>query len=252
MAEEDASAARVVVALNVLWRDPGVLELAVGLAARRQARLLALLVEDMNLLNLAELPFAKEVGRLSAAERKLDSLRLMRTVRARAGRIRGILDRLNENLQIDVECKTVRGHFIPAVLSELGRVDILLLARSPDAERRRALTMPPPVWTVYDGSAGSERALRLAAELATAEACGLCIVLPAASEAEFEARRARILSLGAGLPSPRFVPASPSDGAELRRKIRQTGCRLLVVKREDGEITKEALAGTVECPVILV
>ncbi len=250
-------AARVVVGLNILRRDVEVLELAAGLAARRQARLLALFVEDKNLLNLAELPFAREVGRDSTAERRLDGPRLLRTVRARTERIQQALNRLNERLSIEVGFKVVRGQFMPAVFEEAGRVDILFLGHKSEAERpaRRPASGSgseiPPVWTVYDGSAESEAALILAAELAELEPGGLRVVLPAATEAEYANLRARALNLCVGGYPLRFVPAEPTDGVKLSRRMRQTGCRLLVVARRDAGIVK-TVAEAAEFPVVLV
>ncbi len=62
---------RVLVALNASRRDYQALELAASLAARKRVELLAVFVEDINLFNLAELPFAKEIVRASAVEREL-------------------------------------------------------------------------------------------------------------------------------------------------------------------------------------
>jgi hypothetical protein len=250
-----AVTARVVVALNLLRRDLEALELAADLAARRQAPLLALFVEDMNLANLSELPFAKEVGRISASERKLESLRLQRTVRAHAERIQRTLGHLTERLRIAVDFKTVRGHFMPTVFAEAGQVDILFLSRRTEAEippRRPLLRAAhlPPVWSVYDGSPESGRALRLALEFAGPDGSGLCVALPAESGAQFEALRRRALSLCTGNP-PRFFQTEPIDGAKLLRRIRQTGCRLLVVKRHDGEMLG-IIADAAQCPVVLV
>lgn len=257
MAEDETDLARrVVVALNILRRDMAVLELAADLAARKQAPLLALFVEDANLLNLSELPFAMEVGRLSAAERKLESPRLQRTVRSHTERIQRLLDHITRRLRIETGFKTVRGHFMPAVFAEAGQVDILFLSHKSETEtpgRKPSIgtTRRPPVWAIYDGSAESGEALRLALEIAQADATGLCIALSAESEAQFEALRRQALGFCTGGAPPRFFQAEPSDGAKLLRRIRQTGCRLLVAKRHDGELLR-ILAEAAECPVVLV
>lgn len=248
-------AARVVVALNLLHRDVAALELAAGLAARRQAPLLALFVEDLNLANLAALPFAREVGRLSAAERKLEGPRLQRAVRTHIEKIQRLLEELNRSLRIETDFKSVRGHFMPAVFAEAAQVDFLFLSRRCDTEvPGRTVSGTPrwaPIWAVYDGSPDSERALRLGLEFAEPDASGLCVTVPAESDIQFEALRARALALCPGPAAPRFFRAEPADGAKLRRQIRQTGCRLLVIRRCDTMMLG-SLAEAAECPVVLV
>lgn len=249
-------ATRIVVALNLLRRDVEALELAASLAARRQAQLLALYVEDRNLANLAELPFAKEVGRISAAERKIEGSRLQRATRTQAEKIQRLLGEMNRDLRIETDFKTVSGHFMSAVFAEAAQVDILFLSRRTEVESPGRRPSPEaarsaPVWAVYDGSPESERALRLGLEFAEPDASGLCVTLPAGSDAEFDALCVRVLSLCPDAAQPRLVRADPSDGAQLRRRIRRTGCRLLVLKRCDDQLL-ETLAEAAECPVVLV
>jgi hypothetical protein len=257
MAEDETDlACRVVVALNILRRDMAVLELAADLAARKRAPLLALFVEDANLLNLSELPFAMEVGRLSAAERKLESPRLQRTVRSHTERIQRLLDHITRRLRIETGFKTVRGHFIPSVFEEIGQVDILFLSRKREAEtpfrkHRRRTSERPPVWVIFDGSPESEQALRLALDLAAPDPSALHIALAAHPGEPFEALRRHALGFCAGPSLPHFFQAEPDDGLKLLRRLRQTGCRVLVAKRHDGEMLR-TLAEAAECPVVLV
>jgi hypothetical protein len=56
-----------------------------------QAELLGLFIEDVDLLRLAALPFAAEVGFASAARRELDPASLERALRAQAARLRQAL-----------------------------------------------------------------------------------------------------------------------------------------------------------------
>lgn len=257
MAEEDTDlAGRVVVALNMLRRDMAVLELAADLASRLRAPLLALFVEDADLLNLSELPFAREVGRLSAAERKLENPRLQRAVRSRTETIQRLLNQISLKLRIETRFKTVRGDFMSAVFAEAGQVDVLFLSRKPEPEpaprqHRRRATDRPPVWVVYDGSPASEQALCIALDFSAPDPAGLCIAIPAESGEGFETLRKHVLGHRIGRGRPEFFHLEPGDGLKLLRRIRQIGCRLLVAKRHDGEMLR-FLADAAECPVVLV
>ncbi|CAL1241490.1 hypothetical protein [Candidatus Methylocalor cossyra] len=253
---EIATVTRVVVALDVLRRDGDVLELAAALAARRQLQLLALFVEDLDLWNLAGLPFAKEIGRLSGTERPLDSPRLQRAVRARAEHIRQVLSGFNQRLRIEVEFKSVRGPFIPTVLGQLEQVDILFLSRKAAGRRLASLlgatpVQTPPVWVLYDGSPAAGRALALAAELAGPDPTGLCVALAADSEAAGAQLRTRALELCGTNPPPRLFPVPAADISLLLRRLRQIGCRVLVAAREH-RAALQPIVEAAEYPVVLV
>ncbi|HYE34008.1 universal stress protein [Methylocaldum sp.] len=253
MAEDAPISERVVVALNVLRHDMGMLELAAHLAARKQARLMAVYVEETNLINLAELPFAMEVDRICAAERKVDQLRLMRALRSRSEQVQQALYRLNESLQVDVSFKTVRGHFVSAVMSQIEQVDIVFLSRRCEAYRDSTTQKSStcPIWVLFDGSRESERALQMAVELAELESSRLYIALPAKTDAESETLKRQTLKCCVQSASVRFVTVHPFDARNLLHSMRRTGCRLLVVKRQDGDLSR-AISEAAACPVVLV
>jgi len=253
MAENTPVSERVVVALNVLRHDIGLLELAAHLAARKQAQLIAVYVEETNLLNLAELPFAVEVDRICAAERKVDLPRLMRTLRSSTEQIQQALDRLNERLQIDVSFRTVRGHFVSAVMSQIEQVDVVFLSKRPEPYRSSATKKISmyPIWVVFDGSKGAERALQMAVELAELESSRLYVALPAKTDTESEILRQLALKRCVQGAAVRFVTIYPFDAPNLLHSIRRTGCRLLVVKRQDGDLSK-AISEAAACPVVLI
>ncbi|MCK5669327.1 MAG: universal stress protein UspA, partial [Gammaproteobacteria bacterium] len=60
-AVDNKPVSRVLIALDAMQENPGALETAIALAAQRQSELMMLFIEDMNLVNLAGLPFASEI-----------------------------------------------------------------------------------------------------------------------------------------------------------------------------------------------
>lgn len=255
---------RIIVALNACRRDLGALEIAATLATRRGCELQAVFVEEMNLLNIAELPFIKEIDRLSGTEREFDQTRIARAHRARLSEIQQALDRLIERRQIRASLKIVRGHFVPTVLSFVGEVDVLVLSRRGETQSGgpvagksgpgggRGSTSDRPIWAIVDGSEESLAALWVAADIAATEPCALYVALPANQEALAAELRARLTANPAASPPVvRVNTVEPFDAPALLRSIRQSGCRMLIVKRADGELL-ENVAEAAECPVILV
>lgn len=85
-------------------------------------------------------------------------------------------------------------------------------------------------------------ALRIAAESASTESCTLNVALPSGS-GRLTAELRRITPTVHANPSVRVTTQTiePFDGPNVLRTSRQNGCRMLVVKRSDGELV-EAVA----------
>ena len=75
---------RIVAALHLHRRPGNGLEAIAELASRMEADLLGLFIEDVELLRLAALPFACEIGAASARQRGMDLAEMERSMRARA------------------------------------------------------------------------------------------------------------------------------------------------------------------------
>ena len=106
---------RIVVGLDAGPRGRATLEAAAQLAARMQAELVGLFVEDIDLLHLAGLPFAREVGYPSAALRQLDVAAMERALRATAQEVRRMLAGVAGRAPLSWSFRVARG----AVLAEL-------------------------------------------------------------------------------------------------------------------------------------
>jgi len=106
---------RIVVGLDAGPRGRATLQAAAQLAARMQAELVGLFVEDIDLLHLAGLPFAREVGYPSATLRPLDVAAMERALRAAADEVHRMLAAIAGRGPLSWSFRIARG----AVLSEL-------------------------------------------------------------------------------------------------------------------------------------
>ena len=106
---------RIVVALDTGPRARAALEAAAQLAARMQAELVGLFVEDLELLHFAGLPFAREVGYPSATLRPLDVAAMQRALRAAAQDVQRTLAAVAARGPLSWSFRTARG----AVRAEL-------------------------------------------------------------------------------------------------------------------------------------
>ena len=190
-AVEDAPAPvplrRIVVALDASAHSHAALEVAVMLALRLRAEIQAVFVEDINLLRLTELPFAREVRFGQAGAHPVQSDDVQRGLRARAAVLRRAVEDVAEQSKVSSTFRVVRGAVVGEVLAAALEADLLALGRLGHAVARRGrlgstaqaavaraasavLLVHPamengPVLLLFDGSAAAARALELAAEV---------------------------------------------------------------------------------------
>lgn len=195
---------RILVALDTSSHSMAALEAAANLAATLQAELRGLFVEDVNLLRLAALPFAREVRWTTASHRTLDEAEMERELQLRASRARRALAYVAEQAEAEWSFRVVRGVVSKEVLEAAIDADLLSLGR---ASRSRASRVPlgstaraaagqvrgavllarmgadleQPIIVTYDGSPPAARALAAAARMSQANGSNL-IVLIMASE----------------------------------------------------------------------
>jgi nucleotide-binding universal stress UspA family protein len=179
---------RILVALDASPHSLAALEAAVDLAARFQAELSGLFVEDENLLRLAELPFVREIGIFTATRRRIDSEQMERQIRVQSRRVRRVFTMTTERAHVQRSFRVARGAVLSEVLSAAAEADVLVLGQAGWSLLQRGrlgstvrgilpkqfglalilkegTCLGDPLAVVYDGSPVAERALIAAAAL---------------------------------------------------------------------------------------
>lgn len=230
---------RILVALDASAPSLAALEAAATVAAKWQAELLGLFVEDINLLQLATLPFTHEVGFPSAIQRSIEPQGVERRLRAQARLSEQALARAAGRFNLRWSFRTERGQIVTQLLAVARETDLIVLGvrgrqvagRMPRGSIYQALMsaapqslllipegmrIEPPLLVIYDGSPSSRQALAVALRQAQD---GL-IVLIAAGPAE----QAALAREAAALVADRGVAVGyrsvGTDPAELLRALR--------------------------------
>ncbi len=204
---EENERQRILVALDGSQESLAALQAAVSLAKELDADLIGLYVEDVNLLRLAQLPFAREVHLTTARFRTLTSEVMMEAMRLQAARVRRALHRAAQQAGIRSEFRIVRGVVPTAVTTAAVNADLLILGRISRPLNRRIrlgstaraaliqaqrsiLLMRQPrkaersVLVTFDNSDLSWRAVRQAVALSAPDSpLTLLLLTPSAAEA---------------------------------------------------------------------
>jgi nucleotide-binding universal stress UspA family protein len=200
---------RIVVGLDASNHSHAALAAAVALAGRLHSELEGIFVEDVNLLRLAELPFAREV-RFGQTARPVQGEEVLRGLRARAAVLRRELAEVAQQNKVSSTFRVVRGAVAGELIAAALEADVLALGRMGHSLSRRAqlgstaraaiaraasavlLVQPEveagPVLVLYDGTATGARALALAAEV-SGEGDELRVLVWGPDEATAFARR---------------------------------------------------------------
>ena len=110
-------ARRIVVGLDSRLRTDAALGALAALAAEMEAELIGLFVEDVDLLHLAALPFAREVGFPSATRRDLDVARMERSFEALANELRRACEAVLKSSSVNWSFRVARGSRAEQLLS---------------------------------------------------------------------------------------------------------------------------------------
>jgi nucleotide-binding universal stress UspA family protein len=188
MTKDQTSIRRILVALDASPASLSALQNAVELAARLEAELIGLFVEDINLLRAAQLPLAREVSFFSTTLRRLESVDLERQLRAQAQQMRQILARTAGDRGVGWHFRVTRGLVAAEVLAAGAEADLMVLGKIGRSfpgfrqtgstvrmmiTQRAGLTLiwqagvrlTLPVVVVYDGSQSARKGLQAGGHL---------------------------------------------------------------------------------------
>ncbi len=252
---------RIIIACDAVSENRAGIEAAARFASAWKALLHAVFVQDESLLQLAALPFARQVG--AAGVERLDEAAILHHFEADAARTRAALERAAQRRSIAASFAVVRGHPTLATLS-VGDRDLLVVSAMtrPFAGRFRmasrwlatALKAHLPVlllrnyadWTdgvvclMQSDAASSWRALAAAARFAIAGDHPLFvrIVDDAVSVGEVRKRLEEI--------APAFARTAPIESARRASPLDEGDKSLLVVDAAPEINDLTALAALVE------
>lgn len=277
--EQRLSIRRILVALDASPHSMAALDAAIALAAHFRAELLGIFVEDINLLRLAELPFAYEVGAYSATRRRLDVPHVEKELRAQAEQVHRKLKKRAERARIKWTFQVTRGTVATELLSHASKMDLIILGKagwSPKTFRHvgstaQAILAESPcaamllqdkadfglhIYVTYEETAPGRRSLAAAAALASIYGSQLTILIPEDSPdkgRDLQSKAAAWIKTQARETEYRLLQTA--NAYDLAQKLQAQSCGILVLPRESAVVKGDLLIELLKelrIPVFLV
>lgn len=260
---------RILVALDN--PETGELELLAALGEDVEAELEGLFVEDIDLLNLAGLPFAEEVTVRNGAARRMEREHLEHQLRSRAARVQRALEEAARQLRMRHSFRVIRGEVIAELLRAAEEADALVVGRHSwiggtvrrlaEAAPRTLILLAPgsavgrTAVVLYDGSEEAGTALALAGRMARTGHLGLSVLLAVPKDGDFDALRNEAAQRLGELPIPvRYRRIGGLDVASLVDASHTEQARVLVLPAGHPELdpdTARTLVSRAGCSLVL-
>ncbi|NNL06780.1 MAG: hypothetical protein HKO86_03580 [Gammaproteobacteria bacterium] len=228
------------------------------LAERMGARLEGVFVEDIDLIQVAELPFLREVRLVSRSVEVMNLHRMEQELRVLARRAERLLGEQALRHNVSWSFRVWRGSIDTDLLSADIEADIFALTclgaglvRIP--KLRAAATA---VTVVFSGTDASKRALETAISLAADPDTTLNIILPAGEEAELASMQQQAeMQLGDTPTHTHYIPLHDGELTDLLEILSDTHTSVLVLERDSKLLQMSSLKrglAVLNCPVLVV
>lgn len=231
--------ARMLVALDAAAHDPGALDILARVARALDAELAALIVQDVDLLRLARLPFARELGAATAIERPLDPEQLRAALCARARRAEQGLSRQAGRARLSLQ--STEGKIVRNALAAAEGSDFLLFGAAPQRPRTlaRGRTTAGSIVLLLEDAPLPVSTLHVAMRLQRDLGAPLSVLVAAAEQAFARLRDEAAARLGS--TTARFRRIAAAGPAVAQATVREHAA-LIVLPPESRLAEEENLA----------
>ena len=252
---KDIAVKRILLAVSSI-HDLTPISTAITLAEQLQAQLETLFVEDINLLHLAELPFAQELDSISGELRPVTLSLMEQSLQAEVHRIRNTLVSTSQGKRVQWNLSVVRGNYFSEAMN-VSNVDILFMPGSKRvsmAKKKACPTDKPryksqPIFVYFNGNQESQRALVLANKMALSMNIELIVLLPEWTDSLVATANTLI-----GANNRVRFEVSASDIQSINNTVKSSGCSLLMMPRTivSDQPSTYLVSDSFECPLVLV
>jgi nucleotide-binding universal stress UspA family protein len=249
---------RIAVALDALDLSIAALDQAARLAGRMGAQLEGIFVEDIDLLQLAELPFLREVRRSSRSVEAMSPTRMEQEFRVLAHRAERLLGEQAARHNVSWSFRIWRGPVDSVLLAAEMQVDVLALAHLGSTLVRGRVVRPghSAIAVLYGDTESAARALDTAVSLAAEQQARLNILIPVNRGMDAASlQQQAALRLGEEAAGVQFIQMPDDSLPSLLEALAGTDSAALILQR-DHELLQTPTLGqclnSLNCPLLVV
>jgi len=249
---------RIAITLDAFELSPQALEQAVRLAQRMGAQLEGIFIEDIDLIQIAELPFLREVRTISRSEGALNLVRMEQELRALARRAERLLSEHAARHNVAWSFRIWRGSIDSDLLAADIEADVFALTRLGAALTRSKVSpaRATAVTVLFTGTDASMRALDTATSLATDPQRELNVLLSAEDEAGMaQMQELAEKRLGEEAANAHFIRLPDGSITDLLAILSDTRSAVLIVGRDNKLLQAPTLRqnlNSLDCPLLIV
>jgi hypothetical protein len=237
---------KVVVTVNAESTLSSTLELASALAVASQSELHGLFIEDLDLLRVASLPFAREVMLAGGQPRILDNQQLLCSLNASSRHFRQSLARYAQQSALAWTYSTVRGRRRSMELAESAGAEFLIIGQPSD--RQSQILNLKRILLINDKNPRLHQAL----DVVLANIPGQSVELLLASPVKVSARKSlqQLTSKLEAHPNSNLIQITP--GALVTTlTLKAQPVDFVIASRQEPELLQQIMQRAT-CPVIVV
>jgi nucleotide-binding universal stress UspA family protein len=275
--ERGLSIRNILVALDASVHSAAAVQAAVALAARLRAEVTGLFVEDINLIRMSELPFARELNLFTSTLQRIERGQIERQLRAQAHRMRRMLASYAEKAGVSWQFRIVRGSVAPQVMTAASEADLVIMGKLGRSLHRHmgstaqfivsrgqglmlvlqhGYRLDVPVTVFHDGTPLAEKALEASIHLIKIKDGQLTVfILAPQKESAQEIQSAAMERLKSHELASNFRLVIQPTLAKIKHLIRLEGGGPVVIPCDSGDFQGEELCRLVyeiPNPILLV
>jgi nucleotide-binding universal stress UspA family protein len=267
---------RILVGVDASQANRSLVQAANMLASKLDAELQALFVEDINLLQLAQLPLAREMTYGSTRTKQISPPELEKQLKAQVARIRQFVEDAARLSNTKVSFNVTRGQVETELCSAAKGSDLLIVGKNTQLMRyseklgrisqkiisnaacnilllQHGSELGLPVVVFFDGSEASQRALQLGIQLAKGDHDQLVVIYPRTGK---QALQQQVLAqTSKSNIDPAHVELADNSPDAIIDALANCNGRVLLLTNETDVFTPEqrqAIIKRIELPVIVI
>lgn len=247
---------RIIVSVETGGFNSSAMQSAVILASRLQADLCGLFIEAPELLEIARLPFTREITLHTTQSRDLSGAAIERHFIAMANQMRHTIEKMAKISNVACSFRTIRGSHLESMISESDDFQLLLILPKKRltelTHQETSTSKTQSIVLFYDGSVPVSNIIRVIKSLNDNKAMKKLLVLTA--------RESDIEEILNELPSTHyqinFQQVQGYDIGDIINRVKQQSAGLVIlplggiVQQQRGVFKK--LIDTLSCPLILM